>query len=189
MLCSEVVSVCFDNCTRRKCARKDNFLSPPHRIISLCMSLELMFNGAQHWRCSLVDLNYAVAAIRFRTLCGDIYKYKVPSFAKSCLFLFVINWNTREKNKLFFSKYITKIGRSVTSRCLACFATSSGACVSVVTPRTACGRLDLSQHQGSCYFQPHSVSDYSAEIVIRDVTDVLWLLRDYFRPFRDDTDV
>ena len=33
------------------------------------------------------------------------------------------------------------------------------------------------------------VSHYSAEIVIRDVTDVLWLLRDYFRPFRDDTDV
>ena len=82
-----------------------NFVSPPHCIISPCISVEHIFNGAHHWRCSLVDLNYAVAAVRFRILCDDIYKHKVPSFAKSCLFLFLINWNTREKTSYFFQVY------------------------------------------------------------------------------------
>jgi len=188
MLRSEIICLVLIIVRNVNAPVRIGFLSPPHHIISPRISLEQMFNGAQHWRWSLVGLNYAVAAIRCRILYDDIYKYKEPSFAKSCLFLFVINWITREKTSYFFQVYYeNRSFRHVALLGLLChfvwrlrFCSDTSYCVRQAWSVTA-SRVML--------FPTALVSDYSAEIVIRDVTDVLWPLRDYFGPFRDDTDV
>jgi len=80
--------------------------SPPHRY-----HLSLQFSGTNvQLRAALKMLTCWLELCRSgHQIWNTVWRhFKVPSFANSCLFLFVINWNTRGKNNLFFPSILRK---------------------------------------------------------------------------------